>query len=131
MAQLVITSELLYVVETLPRVQTTQIFVLPLGNSVTVTPHSIKTSKALSHSNPLAPTPTNTHSRNINLSHLDFSGRSSPKLAGGVLNLRFPVKASARQVRLPSDPLDFSDASVADDGLTFSCAFCGQQLTKG
>jgi len=125
-----IMSELHYTMEMLPRVKSTQVFILPIGNSVSITPHSISTSKV--HSNDLVPpTPATAQSRDINLSHVDLSSYSNhPKLANGVLNLRFPVKASACQMDSPSDPIDFSDASISEV-LTFSCAFCGQQLTKG
>ena len=115
----------IFLVETLPRLQSAQVSILSLGNTVLISPHSISTCNLdlnVPHPNPL-----HVHSNSTDLSHLDLSSLSSPKIVNGVLNLRFRLRADSGWIIPPADSLD-SDTLVAPC-LSISCSFCGLQFT--
>lgn len=127
----------MYLVETLPRLQSVQVTLLTTQSRISLRLEGIHTS-----CNNLAATDcdpgitiTNTTvlpsqcTYNVDLSQLDLSSFTDVRMAQGVLRLRFKTKSSPGVVAHPGDFLeDYNDSPPSE--LALACAFCGLNLTR-
>ncbi len=112
----------IYSVESLPRIQSVQVFLIPHDRNLSLTANSIETRGVDGH--------TAIHHTILNPHSLDLASHGGLKLRDGVLSMRFKSRCQSQEIPLPTGDILETCNSTELISIKLSCSFCNAQITR-